>query len=172
MREKSNLFQLTAKERARKEARQQYYNIKIGLIVTGTGLFVVGAIAFTIERAGLETTDQNTLSWLSFIYNSLPMLGAAILSAVGFHHRAKRNAEVDRIEEIDEELEQIRIQRLDLLREIQEEKDEAKSYATKPTHSRQTVAGIDFGSLAHDTVVRTASAEGDGHRNRLDGHAD
>lgn len=168
MHSKHNLFLLISKEKMRKVERQQYYTIKLGLILMGTGLFITGAVAFTFERAWLETTDQDKLSWLSFIYNSFPMLGAAILSAVGFHHRTKRNAEVNRIEEIDEELEQIRARRLELLYELQENKYEIQSESTKTPRSEPIVGRMDFGNFSPDTIARSASAESDGHRNRLD----
>lgn len=114
-----NLFALAPKRKERKDALERYERLRLGLSITGAVLCFAAAIMLGIERAWLETTERESLSVLSFGYNTFFIVGGALVSATAFHFRAKRNAEIARLAGIAAELEQIKIDRLNLLNEIE-----------------------------------------------------
>lgn len=188
MKTKLNPLNIAAKEKARKESREKYLRLKLILILTGTLLFVIGAGAFAIERArieggktetelvessdpnnvSVETTDNDKQSRLAYLYNTLPMLGAAILSALAFHIRAKRNLEIDRIADLDEQLEQTRIQRLDLLAELEGDDNGHSNIQQGFTRDNHTMLGGNASDIAFSRTERNGTT-GSSDRSRPNG---
>jgi|SRR5262245_10772702 len=188
MKTKPNPLNIAAKEKARKEAREKYLGLKLILVLTGTLLFIVGASAFAFERARIEggktemeliessdannvpfkTTDDDKQSRLAYLYNTLPMLGAAILSVLAFHSRAKRNQEIDRIAEIDEQIEQTSIQRLDLLAELEGDDNDHINIQQNITRDNQTLLDGDASYIAF-CRAECNGTESNSDRNRPNG---
>jgi hypothetical protein len=128
----NNLLAMNYALAEKKISFAQYQNIRLGFMIFGAITFFLGMILLAIERVRLETTTNDTISWLAYGFNVLLTVGAAFVSASALHYFGSRNSEVKRIKSIDAELYQIAQDKINLLEDFQ---DEAPVIATvKPTN--------------------------------------